>query len=118
MAMSTTPMDLNASVAVALITALSGLISGLVVAYAKPLAEDRAAVLRERRADRRRHLEQMRDALLDVRDSGRVLPLLASALGDPQLQRQVELLLEADSEAESDAALREARRRLGRLIHG
>ena len=111
-------MDLTTPVAVALITALSGLISGLVVAYAKPLAEDRAAVLRERRVNRQRHLQQMWDALLDPRNSRRILPVLASALADEQLAAHGDRLLAADAEADRDAAIGDARRRLGALMRG
>jgi len=109
-------MDLNTSVAVAIITALSGLISGLVVAYAKPLAEDRAAALRERRASRQRHLQQTWDALLDPRNALRTLPVLASALADAQLSQSVDRLVEAESESEAESALSTARRRLGVLM--
>lgn len=109
-------MDLTTPVAVALITALSGLISGLVVAYAKPLAEDRAAVLRERRVNRQRHLQQMWDALLDPRNSRRVLPVVASAIGDEQLTAHVDRLLAAEAEGERDTAIGDARRRLGTLM--
>lgn len=109
-------MDLTTPVAVALITALSGLISGLVVAYAKPLAEDRAAVLRERRVNRQRHLQQMWDALLDPRNSRRVLPVVASAIGDEQLTAHVDRLLAAEAEVDRDTAIGDARRRLGTLM--
>ncbi|HUG47088.1 MAG TPA: hypothetical protein VMP67_01615 [Candidatus Limnocylindria bacterium] len=108
-------MDASTAVAVAIISAISGLISGVVVAYAKPLAEDRARALREKREMRQRHLELMWDALLDPRNARRVLPVLASALDDEQLARDVGRLLAAEADDEQQA-LGNARRRLGQLM--
>jgi hypothetical protein len=111
-------MDAGTAIIVAIITAVSGVIAGLVVAYAKPLAEDRAAALRERRDNRKRHLSLMWDALLDPRNSQRVLPVLASALDDEQLTRHVGRVLAAEGGDEREAALGDARRRLGELMRG
>ena len=109
-------MDANTAVAVALISAISGLISGLVVAYAKPLAEDRARALRERRETRQKHLDLMWDALLDPRNSGRVLPVLAAALADARLAAEIAEVVSADGEERRESALWRARGRLGELM--
>ncbi len=111
-------MDPTTPVIVALITALSGLISGLVVAYAKPLAEERALAQRERRENRKQHLRGMWDALIDPRNSQRVMPVLAAALGDARLSQEIERLLAAETDAEREAALTAARARLGELMRG
>lgn len=110
-------MDAFTAITVAIITAASGIISGLVVAYFKPSAEDRAQIARERRAARKERLDRLWQALLTPEyRQRREIPTLAAAIGDPALSAHLERFLRADDEDEQAAALEDARKRLGELM--
>ena len=111
-------MDAFSAIVVAAIAGLSGLISGLVVAYFKPFAEDRALQARERREIRRKNLDLMSDMLMSLNwPARRALRSQAAAIGDPKLSEHVETYLRADPEGEeSRTAVEAARERVGELI--
>lgn len=109
-------MDPSTAISVALIAAVGGLVSGLVVAYLKPFAEDRALAVRERRARRKEHLDRMWDVLLDGSPPTRVMIPLAAAIGDATLLGHIEQYLAGTDSEDRAIAINHARSRLGELM--
>ena len=107
-------MDPFTAIVIAAITAASGLISGLIVAYAKPMAEDRSARSKEQRDQRREHLNRMHDMSLDRRPGARAaMPITAAAIGDKALSLAVTDYLDGTTKEEQELAIWDAKQPRG-----
>lgn len=101
-----------------LVTFGTGLVSGVILAYAKPLAEDFARARQEKRARRQLALDDLDHALQNwygnqqLRDRARTL---VAQIQDHDLSEHIGKALVAPTDGARNDALGDARHRLGQL---